>query len=125
MNAKTGIDGTADAISRALEEYGDEASEGVRKAVMNTAESVRKDVRAHAPANTGRYRRSWAVKKVKDTPGSVTLAVHSRDRYQLTHLLEFGHAKRNGGRTEGKPHIVPAEAKLEETLTRELKKELG
>ena len=115
----------ADAIRETLEEYADLAAEDVKQAVRDTGETVRKEIRANAPKDTGDYAKSWAVKKTKETSTSLTLTVHSKNRYQLAHLLEYGHAKRGGGRVEGKAHIAPAEEKgiwqLEEEIERSLR----
>ena len=115
----------ADAIRETLEEYADLAAEDVKQAVRDTGETVRKEIRANAPKDTGDYAKSWAVKKTKENSTSLTLTVHSKNRYQLAHLLEYGHAKRGGGRVEGKAHIAPAEEKgirqLEEEIERSLR----
>lgn len=50
------------------------------------------------------YRKGWRVKKK-----GKKYIVHNKTNYQLTHLLEHGHAKRGGGRTETRIHIAPAE----------------
>ena len=115
----------ADAVMETLEEYADLAAEDVKQAVRDAGETVREEIRANAPKDTGDYVKSWAVKKTKETSSSLMLTVHSKNRYQLAHLLEYGHAKRNGGRVEGKAHIAPAEEKgvrqLEEEIERSLR----
>ena len=115
----------ADAVMETLEEYADLAAEDVKQAVRDAGETVRKEIRANAPKDTGDYAKSWAVKKSKETSNSITMTVYSRNRYYLAHLLEFGHAKRNGGRVSGKSHIAPAEEKgiqqLEEEIERSLR----
>lgn len=51
----------------------------------------------------------------------IRIEVHNKTDYQLTHLLEDGYAKVNGGRVEGKPHIGPAEQHAEEKLLKKVK----
>ena len=105
----TSIDNMAAEIMKGLTEYADLANESMKKAVKKTATSVKKEISSNAPKDTGAYAKSWAVKKTKENSHSLEMTVHSKNRYQLAHLLEKGHAKRGGGRISGKPHIAPAE----------------
>lgn len=109
---------------RGLTEYADLADSAMKAAVKKTAASVKKEISANAPKRTGRYAKSWTTKKTKENSHSLEITVHSKNRYQLAHLLEKGHAKRNGGRVPGKPHIAPAEengaALLESLITKAL-----
>ena len=114
----------AEAVMETLEEYADLAAEDVKQAVRDAGETVKKEICANAPKDTGDYAKSWAVKKTKETSSSLTLTVHSKNRYQLAHLLEFGHALRKGGRTRAFPHIAPAEERAAQTLEREVEKAL-
>lgn len=86
--------------------------------------SVKKDISANAPKKTGAYSKSWSIKTTKETSNSLELTVYSPKKYQLAHLLEFGHAKRGGGRTKAQPHIAPAEEagikELEDAIERAL-----
>ena len=124
MSDKCTIDNLAKTIMEGLQEYADLASEDVKAAVRKAGKNVKADIAANAPKRTGAYSKSWTVKTQKETANSLEVVVHSKNRYQLAHLLEHGHAKRGGGRVAGKPHIAPAEEKaikeLEQEITRKL-----
>ena len=119
------IDQLAQAINEALQEYADLAAEDMKSCIEDTGKTVRKDIAAAAPKDTGAYRKSWRTKKTYEDSTRLTVTVHSPKRYYLTHLLENGHAKRNGGRVSARPHIAPAEEKGEQQLTRELERKLA
>jgi Bacteriophage HK97-gp10, putative tail-component len=91
-------------ITKALTEYTQEVTEGLEKAKKDIAKDTAKELKKTSPELTGDYRKGWAVKKV-----GTAQVVHNRTDYQLTHLLEKGHAKRGGGRVAAIPHIRPAE----------------
>ncbi len=118
------IDQLASEVMAGLTEYADLATEDMKKAVKKAGTTVRKEIQANAPKNTGDYAKSWSVKNVRETASALEIVVHSRNRYQLAHLLEFGHAKRGGGRVPGKAHIAPAEEKGVRELEQEIQKAL-
>lgn len=120
----TSVDKLASEVMKGLQEYAELAETEMKKAVRKTVTSVKKNISANAPRRTGRYAKSWTSKKTKENAHSLEMTVHSKDRYQLAHLLEHGHAKRGGGRVEGKPHIAPAEEKGGELLENLIKKAL-
>ena len=120
MGRRISIDALADTVMEYLNDYADVSAEGIKKAVRKAGNTVKKEIGANAPKDTGAYAKSWAVKNTKENSHLLEVTVYSKNRYQLAHLLEHGHAKRNGGRAAGKSHIAPAE----ETGIRQLEAEI-
>ena len=56
---------------------------------------------------TGAYANGWMVTKEKKRLSVVATVHGKKPTYALAHLLENGHAKRNGGRTAARVHIAP------------------
>ncbi|MDD2979143.1 MAG: HK97 gp10 family phage protein [Hespellia sp.] len=125
MSDRVTINSMASEIMKGLQEYADLTTSDLKASVKNAGASVKKEIEANAPNDTGGYSKSWAVKNTKETSNSLEVVVYSRNRYQLAHLLEFGHAKRGGGRTAAQPHIAPAEENAITTLEKEIDKALG
>ena len=112
----TSIDDMASEVMKGLNEYAELADVSMKKAVRKTATAVKNEISANAPKKSGRYKKSWTARKTKENSHTLEMTVHSKDRYQIAHLLEHGHAKRNGGRVAAIPHIAPAEEHGEEML---------
>lgn len=106
MAVKIAVDQLAEVVKKYLDEYGDEVLETVNVAARKTANNAKKQVASASPG-TGKYAGSWAVKTERSRTG-VTAIVYSK-MPGLPHLLEHGHATRNGGRTRKYVHIAPAE----------------
>ena len=124
MGDKCTIDNLAKTIMEGLQEYADVASEDVKTAVRKAGKNVKAEISANAPKRTGAYAKSWTVKTEKETANSLEVVVHSKNRYQIAHLLEHGHAKRGGGRVAARPHIAPAEQAGNEKLVKTIEQKL-
>ena len=124
MGSSGSIDGLAAAIMDGLQEYADMATDEMKAAVKKAAKTVKKDIQAGAPVKSGAYSKSWATKTMKDSSVALEVVVHSKNRYQLAHLLEKGHAKRGGGRVGGRAHIAPAEQHGMEQLEQDIERAL-
>lgn len=120
--SKVSIDGMADTIMKELNAYADTTADGVKTAVQKAAKTVKSEIQAGAPVKTGAYKKSWAAKNTAESANKLEITVYSRNRYQLAHLLEHGHAKRGGGRVAAKPHIASAEQSGIEQLERDIER---
>lgn len=124
-SSRVSIDDLADAVMEQLDEYKDLAADELKKAVKNAGKTVKEDIKTNAPKRTGKYAKSWTTKTTSETADSIQVTVYSPSQYRIAHLLENGHAKRNGGRVRAIPHIKPAEEHGEEQLEADIKKALG
>ena len=119
------VDQLAKEVMDGLEEYAQLATDVLKKEIQKAGKTAKTQIEQTAPRKTGKYAKSWAVKKTAETSNSLKVTVHSKTRYALAHLLENGHAKRGGGRVAAIPHIAPAEEAAVQSLERNIETALG
>lgn len=119
------VDQLAKEVMDGLEEYAKLATDVLKKEIQEAGKTAKMQIEQTAPRRTGKYAKSWAVKKTSETSNSLEVTVHSKTRYALAHLLENGHAKRGGGRVAAIPHIAPAEEAAVQSLERNIETALG
>ena len=118
---KINIDQLSMEIADIFDNYKDLTLEQVKSAVTKTAKETAKKINQNAAATFGgdKYKKSWRYKRDPDLKGrwKYSMVVYSSNGgYRIAHLLEKGHAKRNGGRVEGRPHIAPAADEAKDIL---------
>lgn len=132
MSKKVKVDDLSKAILDELKKYEGVTEEACDKGVSETAKTALKALRNAHPADSGKYgswdksyNKGWTVMQTKtDRRYNRKATIHNATDYQLTHLLEKGHAKVNGGRTRAFPHIAPVAEMCESELLKTIKKYL-
>ena len=110
------------AIMSVLEDYSNATQEALEAAAEEAAAEAVAELKATSPKGTGKYAKSWKHEEMKDKKGHVEVV--RATKYQITHLLEYGYAKRNGGRVEGTPHIKPVADKAAKVFEKKLRQKI-
>lgn len=106
----TGMEKLQAAINKTLDKYADDVRSHVGDIAADLGKQAARAINANAKSafgGTGDYAKSWKAQRT-DTRTGTAVVVYST-MPGLPHLLENGHAKRGGGRVEGRPHIAPVE----------------
>lgn len=122
-----------DELSEALNKYLTTYSEEISDEVISVTDEITKEAKDElirtSPKGKGSrsspYYQGWAVKIQKKGKGKYEKVIWNKTNYQLTHLLEFGHATRNGKRTKAIPHIRPVEEKYKAKFVDLLERKMG
>ena len=120
---KIGMDELEKAIEQEEGDYIKETTSAMREVVEEVTDSAVDTLKISSPRKTGKYARGWKSKPTIDSPTGLTKTIHNRTP-GLTHLLENGHAKQNGGRVEGQKHIEIVEKTAVKSLEDKLKQKL-
>lgn len=129
MAKKTPIDKLTEDISKILAEYGEDVKDNVAEISVEVAkkgaQALRSLSRQTFPKGSGLYAKGWTVETSGKVHNQVSWSNIIYNKYPgLPHLLEYGHAKRGGGRVPGRTHIATVEQEVIDQYTREITNKL-
>lgn len=116
------MDSLTSQINSVLAQYTSDVNQTVDDVMKSGANEAKRALMSLSPARSGKYAKSWAVKKNKGQ-----YIVYNK-KPGLTHLLENGHDVvvngRKVGRAPAQPHIKPVEDMISEKIVKELEAKL-
>lgn len=111
----------ANQITKWLTEYNEEVTDVAKEVVDKVSEEVMEEVKSHISFNDKKYSKSLALKtSFEDKRNKRNTWYVKSPHYRLTHLLEFGHVTRNGGRTRAFPHVKYGDEWAKNNFEREM-----
>ena len=108
-------------LNEILDGYVKEVDDAVKDSLPKVGKDAVKELKATSPERSGKYAKGWRQKVETERLGS-KLTVYNATSYQLTHLLENGHALVGGGFVSGQKHIKPVQDKAEKKAVEEITK---
>ena len=95
--------------------YGESVQKAINETSQIVAKGVAKDLRKAGTFKGGKdFKRGWSYQRRRLAGLGEIWTVYNKTKPGLAHLLEFGHAKRNGGRTKAFNFIAPIADTVEE-----------
>ena len=115
----------AETVNKYLAEYGDSIQEDIEKTAKSVAKDVVRELKQGGGfGGTGAFNKGWTSKVEKTRLGAEAI-VYNKSLPGLAHLLEFGHAKANGGRTKAFNFISPINDATEQKFVQALEQSIG
>lgn len=109
--AKISIDQLSEAVNKELTLYSENVIKGVKNQAKISMDQLVRETKATAPVGKRRRHYKDSIKSRKESEDKQSVSylwyVDGSD-YRLSHLLEHGHALRNGGRVSGTHFIQNA-----------------
>ena len=125
MPKKVTTDTLADSIRDILEEYGDEVKGILDEITKKIAQKGQQAIKNESKSkfNGKRYWKGWKV-DLQVGRLDTKATIYNESLPGLPHLLEYGHAKRGGGRVQGTVHIAPVEEQLVNEFEKQVRSKL-
>lgn len=113
------------AVAKVLDEYEESVIETVQRVTNELAKEGLSKVKAASPVSgkspkRSAYRSGWSKKVITNRMGASAI-IYNGKYPGLVHLLEKGHALRNGGRSAAYPHVEPVQDWMNDELQKRIK----
>lgn len=113
------------AVATVLGDYEESIIDTVQRVTEDLAKEGLRKVKSASPVSgkspkRSAYKSGWR-KKVETNRLGTSAVIYNEKYPGLVHLLEKGHALRNGGRTAANPHVAPVQEWMNEELRKRIK----